>query len=247
MPNKPVAFRGLTATSVVIDGEGADVGQLGVGAVIENVGYCDHFKLGDAWMWKESGQRKFIPLSGAEVVEERRFSQLVRNRRRELIDQRDTVVGRRRRLIPTAGKPVSDRCSFQPGPRPLAGVGTGCFPTRYERSWTNCGPSTRPCRRQGRSAPTCSIGTAGRIKNPRKAWADACEAAGYPGKLLHDLRRSAIRNMERAGLSRSVAMQLTGQDCCSGRRGYRRRPHAPREWPICAVSRLPSQQPDLDS
>ena len=35
-------------------------------------------------------------------------------------------------------------------------------------------------------------------------------AVGYPGKLLHDLRRSAVRNMERAGLSRSVAMQLTG-------------------------------------
>jgi integrase len=49
-----------------------------------------------------------------------------------------------------------------------------------------------------------------RIKSLRKSWADACEAAGYPGKLLHDLRRSAVRNMERAGLSRSVAMQLTG-------------------------------------
>jgi hypothetical protein len=35
-------------------------------------------------------------------------------------------------------------------------------------------------------------------------------AVGLPGRLLHDLRRSAIRNMERSGLSRSVAMQLTG-------------------------------------
>ena len=49
-----------------------------------------------------------------------------------------------------------------------------------------------------------------RIKNLQKSWEDACTAAGYPGKLLHDLRRSAVRNMERAGLSRSVAMQLTG-------------------------------------
>jgi len=49
-----------------------------------------------------------------------------------------------------------------------------------------------------------------RIKSLRKSWALACEAAGHPGKLVHDLRRSAVRNMERAGLSRSVAMQLTG-------------------------------------
>jgi len=49
-----------------------------------------------------------------------------------------------------------------------------------------------------------------RIKAFRKAWANACEAAGFPGRIPHDLRRSAVRNMERRGLSRSVAMQLTG-------------------------------------
>ena len=32
----------------------------------------------------------------------------------------------------------------------------------------------------------------------------------YPGMLVHDRRRSAVRNMERAGLSRSVATQFTG-------------------------------------
>ncbi len=48
------------------------------------------------------------------------------------------------------------------------------------------------------------------IKNLRESWANACEAAGFPGRIPHDLRRSAVRNMERAGLSRSVAMQLTG-------------------------------------
>ena len=49
-----------------------------------------------------------------------------------------------------------------------------------------------------------------RIKTFRGAWEVACTAAGHPGMLVHDLRRSAVRNMERAGLSRSVAMQLTG-------------------------------------
>ena len=33
---------------------------------------------------------------------------------------------------------------------------------------------------------------------------------GLPGKLLHDLRRTIVRNLERSGVSRSVAMTLTG-------------------------------------
>ena len=49
-----------------------------------------------------------------------------------------------------------------------------------------------------------------RIKDLREAWAKACKAAGFPGRTPHDLRRSAVRNMERLGLSRSVAMPLTG-------------------------------------
>lgn len=42
------------------------------------------------------------------------------------------------------------------------------------------------------------------------AWRAACRAAGVPGRVFHDLRRTAVRNMERAGVSRSVAMRLCG-------------------------------------
>jgi len=48
------------------------------------------------------------------------------------------------------------------------------------------------------------------IVDPRKAWAAACDAAGHPSLLMHDLRRSAVRNMEQAAVPRSVAMKLTG-------------------------------------
>jgi len=36
------------------------------------------------------------------------------------------------------------------------------------------------------------------------------KAAAVPGLLRHDLRRTAARDMERAGVSRTVAMQIIG-------------------------------------
>ena len=43
-----------------------------------------------------------------------------------------------------------------------------------------------------------------------EAWKTACEKAEMPGRLLHDFRRSAVRNLVRAGVSEQVAMTLTG-------------------------------------
>jgi integrase len=48
------------------------------------------------------------------------------------------------------------------------------------------------------------------IKSFKRAWQNACRAAGLPGRRLHDFRRTAVRNLDRAGVSRTVGMELVG-------------------------------------
>ena len=47
------------------------------------------------------------------------------------------------------------------------------------------------------------------IKYFRGSWKTACKNAGLPGRIPHDFRRSAVRNLVRAGVPERVAMQMT--------------------------------------
>ena len=49
-----------------------------------------------------------------------------------------------------------------------------------------------------------------RIKSFHDAWRSACAKAGLPGKLVHDFRRTAVRNLVRAGVPEKIAMTITG-------------------------------------
>src|SRR3989442_3846810 len=55
----------------------------------------------------------------------------------------------------------------------------------------------------------------------RSAWRKAVEAIGQPGLLFHDLRRSAVTNMIRAGVPEQTAMRISVHRTSSVFRRYR--------------------------
>jgi integrase len=44
------------------------------------------------------------------------------------------------------------------------------------------------------------------------SWRTACRTAGFAGRIPHDFRRSAVRNLVRSGIPERVAMSMTGKN-----------------------------------
>jgi integrase len=65
-------------------------------------------------------------------------------------------------------------------------------------------------RKTGRVIPLVFHNNGRPIVSYYKAWHRACEAAKVSGRVPHDFRRTAVRNMVRAGISERVAMQMAG-------------------------------------
>lgn len=59
-----------------------------------------------------------------------------------------------------------------------------------------------------------------RVRSFKKAFATACRLAGCPGRIPHDFRRTAVRNLELSGVARSVAMAMVGHKTESIYRRY---------------------------
>jgi len=79
---------------------------------------------------------------------------------------------------------------------------------------------TRWERTHGRLCPTVFHWRGRGLKKIRRAWLRACELAGMPGRLIHDFRRTAVRNLIRAGVQQAIAMKITGHKADSIFRRY---------------------------
>ncbi|MCJ7629161.1 MAG: site-specific integrase [Longimicrobiales bacterium] len=66
-------------------------------------------------------------------------------------------------------------------------------------------------KKKGEIIPLVFPGRSGKpIVEMRWGWNAACKRAGLEGTIFHDLRRCNVMNLERAGVSRSVAKSFTG-------------------------------------
>jgi len=98
-------------------------------------------------------------------------------------------------------------------------------------------------RATGRIIPWVFHHNGKRIVEYRGSWQAAAEKVGLVGKIPHDFRRTAVRNLERAGVSRSVAMKLVGHKTGSI---YRRYAIVARQDLVDGLKRLAGYRASLD-
>src|SRR6266704_6586197 len=109
--------------------------------------------------------------------------------------------GARRRAPGTPGTVLRRGVPTRPGSRPRGpGQGVSRVPSYRPECGVSCNKGRSLTHPQKRTTHKELPGT----------WARACREAGVPGRIPHDFRRTAVRNLERAGVSRSAAMKLTG-------------------------------------
>lgn len=136
----------------------------------------------------------------AHVADIARFAYLPGWRRGEVLPLRWEAVDRQAREVRL-------RTSKTGKPRTLPL--TGNLQTLIERRW-----QAREFEREGGTTALSEFvfhaGDGRAIVDFKRSWATACTKAGCPGKLFHDLRRTAVRDMIRAGVPQSVAMRISG-------------------------------------
>lgn len=96
---------------------------------------------------------------------------------------------------------------------------------------------------QGRIIPWVFHRKGERILDFRKAWRNAVKGAGIAGRIPHDFRRTAVRNLERSGVPRSVAMKLVGHKTESI---YRRYAIVARQDLVDGIKRLADYRSGVD-
>jgi integrase len=96
---------------------------------------------------------------------------------------------------------------------------------------------------QGRIIPWVFHRNGERIIDFRKGWTSAVKAAGIAGRIPHDFRRTAVRNLERSGVPRSVAMKLVGHKTESI---YRRYAIVARQDLVDGIKRLADYRAGVD-
>src|SRR6266851_1978057 len=75
-------------------------------------------------------------------------------------------------------------------------------------------------RETGKEVPWLFHNQGHRIVNYYPAWHRACEAAGVAGRIPHDFRRTAYRNLIRVGVPKQIAMMLVGHETESMAKRY---------------------------